>query len=68
MLENKLKKMSVTELENIIAKAISEATGEEFVATIPAIDYKNGGWPEANFNIRIAWPMKFGKSESEENA
>lgn len=64
MLENKLKTMSVTEIEETIAKAISEKTGEEFKATISSLNFKENGWPEATFNIRIAWPMKFEKEDA----
>jgi hypothetical protein len=59
-IENKLKKISVHELQTIIAKAISEVTEEEFEATISAIDYGSGTWPEASFKIRLAHPIKFG--------
>jgi len=59
-IENKLKKISVTELENVIAKAISEATGDEFEATISTINYKESGWTSATFNIKVSKPLKFG--------
>lgn len=57
LIENKLKNMSVTELENVIAKAVSDATGQEFESTISAIEYDNTGWPGASFKIQITQPM-----------
>lgn len=60
-IENKLKKMSVAELENVIAKAISDATGEEFEAEISAVDFGNTLWPGATFSVRVAHSIKVGK-------
>jgi len=60
--ENKLKLKSVAELENIIAKAISEATGENFEATISTIDFSNKyNLPEATFSIKVHQPSFFEK-------
>jgi len=61
-IENKLKKMSVKDLETIIAKAISDATGEEFEASISTVDYgTNYLMPEATFQVRLAHPSEWGK-------
>jgi hypothetical protein len=60
-IENKLKSLSVQELETIIAKVISENTKEEFEAIISAIDYGEGILPEASFQVRLAHPVKFGQ-------
>ncbi len=60
-IENKLKKLSVTEIENIIAKAISDATGEEFEAKISAVDFGKSLLPEATFSVKLEHPRKWGK-------
>jgi len=60
-IENKLKKMSVTELENVIAKAISETIGEKFEATISTVDFGKGMLPEATFSVKLGHPSTWGK-------
>lgn len=60
-IENKLKSKSVSEIETIISKAISEAIGEEFEATISAVDFGNGIMPEAKFSVKLSYPSKWGK-------
>ena len=54
---NKLKALSVTELETIIAKAITDATGEEFNATVSKIDYLNE--IETSLKINVSMKLNF---------
>lgn len=61
-IENKLKAISAKELESIIARAISEATGDEFEATVSAIDYESETWPKASFKVRVSKPLRFGET------
>lgn len=63
-IENKLKTMSVKELENIIAKALMDATGEEIDVTISSISYGHNLLTGAKFEVSASRPIKFGKEDA----
>jgi hypothetical protein len=62
MIYNKLKTVSVHNLETIIAKAISSflKDEDEFDSNISNISYHET-WDEASFQIKIRKPIKFGQ-------
>lgn len=61
--ENTLKKLSVKELETIIAKAVSEAVGDDFESSITSIDYGKDT-AETTIILRLGYPSTWGKSEN----
>ena len=63
MIENKLKTLTTAELENIIAQALSEKTGDEFQATLSSLNFKEGAWPAATITVTIAKSLKIGNGE-----
>ena len=56
-MSNTLKDKTITELEEIISTAVSEAIGEKLEATISVIDYGNGALPEAKINLHLKTPI-----------
>ena len=57
-IRNKLKSISIHKLEEVIAKAITDATGEDFEANISDIDYElfNG----ATLKMSVSNPFNLG--------
>jgi len=56
--ENKLKTITIKDLETIIAKSITDALGEEFEAVISSIDFGGVASQEATLQVKLAHPYK----------
>jgi len=67
MFENKLKSISVQQMESIIAKAISDAANETYKATISTIDYGKNSWSDASFQIELRQPLNLNFGENQKS-
>lgn len=61
--ENTLKKLSVKELETIIAKAVSDAVGDKFESSITSIDYGKDT-DETTIILRLGHPSTWDKPKN----
>lgn len=57
MFENSIKSISVADLENAVAKVITEMAGEELEATISGITYDPNEMTNATFTVRLTLPL-----------
>jgi len=57
-IENKLKTITIKELETIIAKSITDAVGEEYEATISAVAFGSESSQGATLQVKLAHPFK----------
>ncbi len=57
LLKNEIKSISINDLEGVIAKAISEATGATFEASISKLKFSNSLNSETSFNLVVSKPL-----------
>jgi hypothetical protein len=62
MLENSLKKLSIKELETIIAAAVSDAVGENLDARIESVTFKDTALSNGSFSVHLFRPL-FGNKD-----